>query len=126
MDSYLADQSNWQALEQLASDGIVGVRIGVARLAGCLFGSYKARKRLNRTNLSDSDKVSRCSAHVPQPVVALVDRLRMDCSAEVRSYVPSPVDQPAYSDRSGPFETFSRPPPMTHRALAASAGRDPP
>lgn len=41
MDSYLADQSNWRALEQLASDGIVGVRIGVARLAGCLFGAYK-------------------------------------------------------------------------------------
>lgn len=41
VDSYLADQSNWRALERLASDGIVGVRIGVARLAGCLFGAYK-------------------------------------------------------------------------------------
>lgn len=37
----MANQSNWRALERLASDGIVGVRIGVARLAGCLFGVYK-------------------------------------------------------------------------------------
>ncbi|KAG8217817.1 armadillo-type protein [Butyriboletus roseoflavus] len=40
VDNYLEDRSNWQALEQLASDGIVGVRIGVARLAGCLFGLF--------------------------------------------------------------------------------------
>ncbi|KAF8557242.1 ARM repeat-containing protein, partial [Imleria badia] len=65
VDTYSADQSNWRALERLASDGIVGVRIGVARLAGSLF-----------------DKYTQSSAHVPQPVAALVDRLRMDCSAE--------------------------------------------
>lgn len=75
----------------------------------------KSHKRLKCTNLGHTDKFTRCSAYVPQPVVALVDRLRMDCSAEVRSYVPSPLDQPAYLDHSGPFETFSRPPPMTHR-----------
>ncbi|KAH0827082.1 hypothetical protein J3R83DRAFT_4768 [Lanmaoa asiatica] len=40
VDSYLADRNNWQALEQLAGDNIVGVRIGVARLAGCLFGLF--------------------------------------------------------------------------------------
>ena len=125
MDSYLEDRSNWQALERLASDGIVGVRIGVARLIGSLFGSYKSRQWVRCTNLGDSDKVARCSAHVPQPIVVLVDRLRTDCSAEVRSYVPSPADHPAYSDRTGPFETFSRPPPMIHRALGPSSGRDP-
>ncbi|KAG6376438.1 armadillo-type protein [Boletus reticuloceps] len=99
VDSYLADQSNWRALERLANDGIVGVRIGVARLAGFLF-----------------DKSARYSAHVPQPVAALVDRLRMDCSAEVRTYVVSPAGQPTYPDPSGPFATFSRPPPTTHQA----------
>ncbi|KAG9318787.1 armadillo-type protein [Chiua virens] len=125
VDSYLADQSNWHALEQLAGDDIVGVRIGVARLAGSLFGLYESRKRLESVSSGDSDEFARCSTHVPQPIVALVERLRMDRSAEVRSYVPSPVDEPAYSDRTGPFETFSRPPPMTHRAVGASPGRDP-
>lgn len=121
----MADQSNWRALERLASDGIVGVRIGVARLAGCLFGVYKDDADGSVRLIDDSDKFVRCSAHVPQPVVTLVDRLRMDCSAEVRSYVPSPVDQPAYSDHSGPFETFSRPPPTIHQASITSAGREP-
>lgn len=73
--------------------------------------------------MDDTDEFARRSTHVPQLVVALVDRLRMDCSAEVRSYVPFPSDHPAYLEHSGLFETFSRPPPMTHRAT--SAGRDP-
>ncbi|KIJ68977.1 hypothetical protein HYDPIDRAFT_105528 [Hydnomerulius pinastri MD-312] len=101
-NSYVADDANWEALDQLADDSIIGVRIGVARLAGSLF-----------------DKFARSSAHIPQRVVDLVDHLHLDSSAEVRSYVPSPMDlrqeRSAIPNRSGAFETFSRPPPVMHR-----------
>ncbi|KAF9227539.1 ARM repeat-containing protein [Gyrodon lividus] len=103
-DTYTADINNWEALQKLASDSIIGVRIGVARLAGSLF-----------------DKFARSSGRVPQTVIDLVNHLRLDSSAEVRSYVTFSMDihqdRLASPIRYGAFQTFSRPPPTTHRAL---------
>ncbi|KAF8844583.1 ARM repeat-containing protein [Paxillus ammoniavirescens] len=99
-----ADTADWEALQQLASDNIVGVRIGVARLVRCL-----------------SDKFARSSGHVPRIVIDLVHHLRLDSSAEVRSYVPSSMDarqdRLASPIRCGAFETFSRPPKRPHQAF---------
>ncbi|KIK98846.1 hypothetical protein PAXRUDRAFT_30878 [Paxillus rubicundulus Ve08.2h10] len=103
-DGCVADTADWEVLRKLASDNIIGVRIGVARLACSL-----------------SDKFARSSGHVPQMVIDLVHRLRLDSSAEVRSYVPSSMD--IQQDRLAPpiqcgvFETFSRPPRRPHEAF---------
>ena len=58
--------------------------------------------------------------YVPQRITDLVDRLRRDISAEVRSYVPSAEDIHAETDGAVPaqsrvFATFSRPPSATNR-----------
>ncbi|KAG6335396.1 hypothetical protein ID866_3691 [Astraeus odoratus] len=108
---FLAD-TDWEALQQLADDRVVGVRIGVARLAKSLH-----------------DKYSRSAAIVPRRIIDMVDHLRRDASAEVRSYVPSTLDLhdemyvAAVPNTPGGFAMFSRPPPIVHpvqsHALAA-------
>jgi serine/threonine-protein phosphatase 4 regulatory subunit 1 len=107
-NAHIADDTNWEALQKLASDNIIGVRIGVARLAGSL-----------------SDNFARSSGRIPQMVVDLVTRLRLDSSAEVRSFVPSSMDiyqdRLASPSRSKAFETFSRPPPVTHRTAPTAS-----
>lgn len=97
------NDTNWEAVRQLARDRVVGVRIGVARLAKSLY-----------------DEDTRSCGFVAQRTVDLVEELRHDASAEVRSYVPNVVDicgeTPATgSNRSGVFATFSRPPPTTNQ-----------
>ncbi|KAI6028785.1 armadillo-type protein [Pisolithus orientalis] len=104
-NSFVVDDTNWEALRQLAHDRVVGVRIGVARLAKSLY-----------------DKHTRSSGlQVPQRIIDLVEQLRRDTSTEVRSYVPKVVDfcdetHATGSSRSGVFATFSRPPPITNRS----------
>ncbi|KAI6045386.1 armadillo-type protein [Pisolithus marmoratus] len=102
-DPFVMNDTNWEALRQLSYDRVVGVRIGVARLAKSLY-----------------DRHARSSGFVPERVIDLVEKLRRDTSAEVRSYVPNVVDIcdetcTAGSNRSGVFATFSRPPPITNR-----------
>lgn len=97
------NDTNWEAVRQLARDRVVGVRIGVARLAKSLY-----------------DEDTRSCGFVAQRTVDLVEELRHDASAEVRSYVPNVVDicgeTPATGlNRSGVFATFSRPPPTTNQ-----------
>ncbi|KAH7889291.1 armadillo-type protein [Phlebopus sp. FC_14] len=96
--AFVSDEVNWKALRQLADDRIIGVRIGVARLAGSLLG-----------------KSARSSTPIPRQVVELVEHLQEDSSREVRSYVSLSVDGVqggwAFPSESGAFRTFSRPPP---------------
>ncbi|KAK7014956.1 armadillo-type protein [Favolaschia claudopus] len=96
----------WSALSELADDAVVGVRIGVARLAQI------ASERLQSSR--------------PQPLLDLLRHLSLDVSQDVRSYVTESLKavtglkQPATattaqlpgirSPRRPSFATFSRPP----------------
>lgn len=100
-NAFVMDDTNWEVLGQLADDSVVGVRIGVARLAKTVYGKHHSGAELQR-------------------ITDLVDRLRRDISAEVRSYVPSAGDIHVEIDGAVPtqsrvFATFSRPPPATNR-----------
>lgn len=98
--SILVDDARWHTLERLSNDSIVGVRIGVARLSGSIL-----------------ENALRDTSVVPRRIFDMIDHLQQDCSAEVRSYIPSMVDLqqgrtifPSHSDN---FLTFSRPPPLS-------------
>ncbi|KAI6131802.1 armadillo-type protein [Pisolithus croceorrhizus] len=100
---FFMNDTNWEAVTQLARDRVVGVRIGVARLTKSLY-----------------DKDIRSFGFAPQRTIDLVEQLRHDASAEVRSYVPNVVDVCGQTPAIGPnrsevFATFSRPPPTTYR-----------
>ncbi|KAG1877876.1 armadillo-type protein [Suillus subalutaceus] len=98
--SILVDDARWHTLERLSNDSIVGVRIGVARLFGSIL-----------------ENALRDTSVVPRRIFDMIDHLQQDCSAEVRSYIPSMADLqhgrtifPSHSDN---FLTFSRPPPLS-------------
>ncbi|KAL4068026.1 armadillo-type protein [Scleroderma citrinum] len=102
-NAFVMDDTNWEALRQLADDRVMGVRIGVARLAKTMY-----------------DQHIRSFPYVAQRITDLMDDLRRDTSAEVRSYVADTKDDHAEIHRvmpnnSGVFATFSRPPPVSHR-----------
>ncbi|KAJ7740714.1 armadillo-type protein [Mycena maculata] len=96
----------WSAVSYLADDSVVGVRIGIARLARV---------------------ASERSQNSHQPVsgflVDLIRHLSLDSSHDVRSYVRDSLNTPGPSDatsaevahlpppRRSKFATFSRPPP---------------
>ena len=40
------DDTNWEVLRQLADDSVVGVRIGVARLAKAIYGKHHSGAEL--------------------------------------------------------------------------------
>ncbi|KAI6103478.1 armadillo-type protein [Pisolithus sp. B1] len=83
-----------KTLTQLARDRVVGVRIGVARLAKSLY-----------------DKDTRSFGFAPQRTIDLVEQLRHGCVGRGTILCPNVVDicGEMYS------ATFSRPPPTTYR-----------
>ncbi|KAI0050916.1 ARM repeat-containing protein, partial [Auriscalpium vulgare] len=94
----LPDNPYWQSLVPLATDAIVDVRIGVARLVG-----------------TTCDQFARNAHAAPPNVGQIAVLLRADASAGVRAYVPVPpatAFQAADPALAG-FATFSRPPPPT-------------
>ncbi|KAG1754514.1 armadillo-type protein [Suillus lakei] len=97
--SILVDDARWHALERLSNDSIVGVRIGVARLAGSIL-----------------ENALRDTSGVPRRIFDMIDHLQQDSSAEVRSYIPSMADlqqgRTTFPSHSDSFLTFSRPPPL--------------
>ncbi|KAG0705908.1 armadillo-type protein [Suillus ampliporus] len=97
--SILADDARWHTLERLSNDSIVGVRIGVARLAGSIL-----------------ENALRGISAVPQRIFDMIDHLQQDSSAEVRSYIPSVAHlqqgRRVFPSHSDSFLTFSRPPPL--------------
>lgn len=94
------DDARWRALERLSNDSIVGVRIGVARLAGSIL-----------------ENALRDTSVVPLRIFDMIDHLQQDSSAEVRSYIPSMADiqqgRTMFPYHSDSFLTFSRPPPLS-------------
>lgn len=98
--SILVDDARWHAVERLSNDSIVGVRIGVARLAG-----YILENALRDTSV------------LPRRIFDMIDHLQQDSSAEVRSYIPSVTDiqqgRTIFTSHSDSFLTFSRPPPLS-------------
>ncbi|KAG1756528.1 armadillo-type protein [Suillus paluster] len=97
--SILVDDARWRTLERLSNDSIVGVRIGVARLAGSIF-----------------ENALHATSAVPHRIFDMIDHLQQDSSAEVRSYIPSVANlqqgQRVFPSHSDSFLTFSRPPPL--------------
>lgn len=98
--SILVDDARWHALERLSNDSIVGVRIGVARLAGSIL-----------------ENALRDTSVVPRRIFDMIGHLQQDSSAEVRSYIPSMADiqqgRTMFPSHSDTFLTFSRPPPLS-------------
>ncbi|KAF8797930.1 ARM repeat-containing protein [Phlegmacium glaucopus] len=109
----------FRPVTDLASDDIEGVRIGVARFAGLIYGNLLGR-----------------SQSIPSTLLNLIHRLSQDPSREVQSYVhvvnPSPVsvsnkDASLANSRQWRksrlrISTFSRPPPLESQ----TAGHSPP
>ncbi|KAJ7489817.1 armadillo-type protein [Mycena galericulata] len=102
----LAEDDLWSAVSYLADDSVVGVRIGIARLARVASEQYQ-------------------SSHQPGFLLDLIRHLSLDSSHDVRSYVrdflntsPGPSSEATSTEvaqlptrRRPKFATFSRPPP---------------
>ncbi|KAJ6496574.1 armadillo-type protein [Mycena vitilis] len=95
----------WSAVSYLADDAVVGVRIGIARLARVA-----------------SERFQNSHRQIPGFLLDLIRHLSLDSSHDVRSYVgdspnTTPADtssvdvMPTRSARRPKFATFSRPPP---------------
>jgi len=115
--SILADDAKWQAVEQLSNDSIVGVRIGIARLAGSILGKILTLHACFPC-LPALENVLRDTTAVPRRIFDVIDHLQHDSSPEVRSYIPNMAalqqGRTSFPSHSDSFLTFSRPPPLLH------------
>lgn len=120
-----SQDSLWSAVSLLADDTVVGVRIGIARLARVASGSLTDEAKFQKCLILPSP-AGRFQSGGQQPLLDLIRHLSLDSSHDVRSYVAdslNAVPTPEHSSRAtsaetaatrpsrrDQFATFSRPP----------------
>ncbi|KAJ3810728.1 armadillo-type protein [Lentinula aff. lateritia] len=105
------DDELCRTLSSLASDHIVGVRIGVARVIGLI-----------------NDQLRKNSKSVPASLLDVIHVLSQDSSNEVRSYVADCLVEtpPKGSLHSGSYQEITKPRSVSAAATALTFSRPPP
>ncbi|KAJ3861224.1 armadillo-type protein [Lentinula novae-zelandiae] len=105
------DDELCRVLSSLASDHIVGVRIGVARVIGFI-----------------NDQLRKNAESVPASLLGVIHVLSQDSSNEVRSYVADCLVEapPKSSLHSGSYQEITKPRSVSAAATALTFSRPPP
>ena len=118
------DDDFFRSFTDLAGDDIEGVRIGVARFAGLVYGTSIFTCLCSKLMLAMLGNLLRHSQSIPSELLDLIHRLSQDPSPGVQSYVHvvnmSPDNDASCRQsqkRRLRISTFSRPPPPRYQPI---------